>query len=114
MTNAQLNRNKRQKLEDLERIAKKFNLHSPSTQHLYKKPPQPSQRDPTLNSTPPNLTSNQMRINQLQFSLNNVRGQGDPPNSNIPETLNTEPAIDKGKKPATFDNNININGDFAS
>ncbi|RIB03088.1 hypothetical protein C2G38_2226075 [Gigaspora rosea] len=114
VTNPQSNNNKCQRLEDLERIAEKFNSHSPSTHHLYKNPPQPSQREPNLNSTPPNITSEKIRINQLRSSLNNIRGQKDPSNSVVPETLNTEPVIDKGKKPSTFDNNININSNFAS
>ncbi|RIB09333.1 hypothetical protein C2G38_2209233 [Gigaspora rosea] len=40
--------------------------------------------------------------------------QKDPPISTVPETLNTEPIIDKGKNPSTFDNNININNNFTS
>ncbi|CAG8811917.1 1756_t:CDS:2, partial [Gigaspora margarita] len=83
-----------QRLEDLECITEKFNSHFSSIQHLYKKPPQPF-CEPNLNLAPSNLTSEQIRINQLCSSLNNVRGQGDPSNSSIPETLNTNRVINK-------------------
>ncbi|CAG8615625.1 23068_t:CDS:2, partial [Gigaspora rosea] len=46
-----------------------LSLYPPS----HKKPPQPSQHDPNLNSIPPNIISEQMRVNQLRSSLNNIR-----------------------------------------
>ncbi|CAG8796735.1 40682_t:CDS:2, partial [Gigaspora margarita] len=96
----------RQRLEDLEHITKKFNSHSPSTQHLHKKPSQLS-CESNLNSAPPNLTYEQIRINQLRSLLNNVRGQGDPPNSNNNEIDNID--LPNIFAPYMLQNELNIN-----
>ncbi|RIB19534.1 hypothetical protein C2G38_2082877 [Gigaspora rosea] len=73
MTSQQSNNtNKRQRLEDLKRIAEKFNSHSPSAQHLHKKPPH---HEPNLTSTQTNLTPDQIRISQTQSSIDKIRGK---------------------------------------
>ncbi|CAG8816134.1 34378_t:CDS:2, partial [Gigaspora margarita] len=59
------------------------------------------------------VTNSQSNHNKHQ-RLENLECQRDPPNSIISKTLNTELVIDKGKKPSTFNNNINVNGDYTS
>ncbi|CAG8734462.1 18284_t:CDS:2 [Dentiscutata erythropus] len=78
------NTNKRQRLEDLECIAEKFNTHSPST---HKKPTQPTQH--------------------------NIIGHGNPSTLTSQEYLNNELPNDKNKS-TSFENNSNIDDCFPS
>ncbi|CAG8699204.1 9352_t:CDS:2 [Dentiscutata erythropus] len=96
--------NKCQRLQDLERIAEKFNSHSPSTQHLYKKPHFANPRDPTLNLPLPDATVNQLRINQLRSTIDNIKGNTSTPP--LKEALD-EPTLNKDKTTPAYGNNTN-------
>ncbi|CAG8641180.1 22183_t:CDS:1, partial [Gigaspora margarita] len=67
-SNNNSNQAKKRRRQELECIAKKFNSHSPSTQHIYKKLLQ-TKPDTNSNSTTSNLSFEQIKINQLQETL---------------------------------------------
>ncbi|CAG8716162.1 9086_t:CDS:2, partial [Gigaspora margarita] len=102
-SNNNSNQAKKRRRQELEHIAKKFNSHSPSTQHTYKKPLQ-TKPDTNSNSTTSNLSFEQIRINQLQETLQQMRK-----NSTNHSTQNnhTNSFNNKGKKPMVPKDNLN-------
>ncbi|CAG8813567.1 21365_t:CDS:2, partial [Gigaspora rosea] len=56
-------------------------------------------------------TPDQTRIDQLCATLEQVKASGSSSKQNSYNTR-TEQQIDKGKKPATFNTNIDINGEY--
>ncbi|KAF0418473.1 hypothetical protein F8M41_007255, partial [Gigaspora margarita] len=67
--------------------------------------------DPSTKPIQSNTTPDQTRIDQLCATLEQVKASGSSSKQNSNNTC-TEEQIDKGKKPATFNTNININSEY--
>ncbi|CAG8833393.1 20313_t:CDS:2, partial [Gigaspora margarita] len=97
--------------EELERIAEKFNSHPTSTNNLHRNSSQKPPCNPSTKPMQSNTTPNQTRIDQLRATLEQVKASGSSSKQNS-YNICTEEQIDKGKRPATFNTNININSEY--
>ncbi|CAG8615664.1 11638_t:CDS:2, partial [Gigaspora rosea] len=66
----------------------------------------------TNKSTNLNITSDQIRLNQLRATLNNIKGSENSSTLSIQENFN-ELTTDKGKKPTIAENDLALSTSFA-